>query len=161
MEGSHSHFPAVLGSSHFPVPTPGCKVGEDSFGAPVWSLEETFNSSIPGPYLQEVLIHLEGWDEAESREVIGATLISLAPIQPLHRLPEVPQQGGPRHLRWHKSWQLGETRVASVYLMEHLPQCCASFLNIKIRGRLGRGPLSSKGHPPAALSLGCPGHQGY
>lgn len=65
MEGSHSHF-AMLGSSHFPVPTPGCEVGEDNFGAPVWSLEETFNRSIPGPYLQEVLIHLEGWDEAES-----------------------------------------------------------------------------------------------
>lgn len=109
---SHGKLPlplAMSGSSHSPVPTPGRNVGEDSLWARVWSLEETFNSLIPGPHLQEVLIHREGWDEAESQEVIGATLISLAPIQPLHRLPEVPQQGGPRHLRWHKSWQLGET----------------------------------------------------
>ena len=71
---SQGKFPlplAMSGSSHSPVPTPGPKVEEDSLWERVWSLEETFNSFIPGPHLQEVLIHREGWDKAESREVIG------------------------------------------------------------------------------------------
>lgn len=79
VEGSHSHI-ALSGSSHRPLPTPGRKAEGDTLqGFPNWawfgSLEEAFNSWIPGPRLQEVLIHLERVGQAESRKVTGATLI--------------------------------------------------------------------------------------